>query len=420
MKTIKPLTDADCRNLKPDPTSKTPPRARDGFGLYLEVLPNGRRVWRFDYKRNNGTKTRATFGDYPAVTLAKARLMRDEARGQLAEGLDVNEHRARQAAAAIGAAQAGTFEVIAREWYAAEVANLSESYQASVARLLDRDVLPFIGKRPLADITPRELLDVFRRVKDRGAEETARRARVLAGQVFRYAIRTDRAENDPTLALRGEKRQTAKKHFAALTEPDDVARLMVAIHAYRGTPEVRGLVLLSALLFQRPGELRRMVWNEINLDRAEWRYTVTKTKTPHIVPLSVQAVAALRELQPLTDHQSVYRPDMPRYVFPSPKTRMRPASENAVRQALRNMGFTNDEMTAHGFRAMARSLLSEQGWKTDAIERQLAHKAAGPLGAAYDRASYLEERRLMMQAWADYLDSLRRGESKVTPIRRTA
>lgn len=419
MKTIKPLTDADCRNLKPSPGDKTPPRARDGYGLYLEALPNGRRVWRFDYKRPNGTKTRATFGEYPVMTLAKARQQRDEARGQLADGLDVNEHRARQEAAKEGAAQAGTFGVIARDWYAAEIAQKSESYQASVTRLLDRDILPRVGKRPLSDITPRELLDVFRPIKARGAEETARRARVVVGQVFRYAIRTDRAETDPTIALRGEKRQTAKKHFAALTEPDDVARLMVAIHSYWGTPEVQALVKLSAMLFQRPGELRRMQWSEINLDRAEWRYVVSKTNTPHIVPLSAQAVAVLRDLQPLTDRPSEHRPDLPNFVFPSPKTRTRPASENAVRQALRNMGFNNDEMTAHGFRAMARSLLSEQGWKPDAIERQLAHKASGPLGAAYDRAQFLDERRRMMQSWADYLDSLRTG-SNVVPIRRTA
>jgi integrase len=224
------------------------------------------------------------------------------------------------------------------------------------------------------------------------------------------------ADTDPTIALRGEKRRTPKRHFAAFTEPADVACLMQAIYGYKGTPEVRAALKLSALLFQRPGEIRAMQWPEIDLDAAQWRYIVSKTKTPHIVPLSAQAVEVLRELQPLTDHGLSLRPDAPRYVFPSPRSRMRPMSDNAVRSALRNMGFTNDQMTAHGFRAMARSLLAELGWKTDAIERQLAHKAAGPLGAAYDRAAYLDERKAMMQAWAEYLDALRERRN-VVPIR---
>lgn len=415
MRITKPLTDADCRNLRADPTGKTRPKAYDGGGLFLEAMPSGKRIWRMKYTAM-GRETKATFGEYPTVSLKRAREERETARGLLARGLDVNDHKAREHAARKGAAADGTFAAIAHEWFAAEIASLSSTYQASVSRTLERDILPFIGQRPIGDITPRELLGVFRRIKARGAEETARRARVMAGQVFRYAIRTDRAENDPTLALRGEKRSTSKRHFAAFTEPADVARLMHAIHDYRGTPEVRALVMLSALLFQRPGELRRMEWKAIDLDNAEWRYTVSKTKTPHIVPLSVQAVEVLRNLRPLTDRPSALRPDLPNYCFPSPRTRTRPASENAVRQALRNMGFTNNEMTAHGFRAMARSLLSEQGWRTDAIERQLAHKAAGPLGGAYDRAQFLDERRRMMQAWAGYLDTLR-GRRNVVPIR---
>jgi integrase len=278
----------------------------------------------------------------------------------------------------------------------------SDEYQFTVGRMLERDVLPYIGKRPTTEIKTRELIAVFDRIRSRGVEETARRARTIVGQVFRYAIRRGIAEQDPTQALKGERRVKPVKHFAAFTDPDDVARLMRAIYDYKGTPEVRAAHKLSALLFQRPGEIRQMQWTQLDFEAAQWRYVVNKTKrhtgASHIVPLPVQAVAILHELHPLTGHGLGLQPDAPRYVFPTPKTKLRPLSENAVRQALRNMGFTNDEMTAHGFRAMARSLLAERGWKPDAIERQLSHKAAGPLGAAYDRAAYLEERRAMMQA----------------------
>ncbi len=415
MRITKPLTDADCRNLRPKADAKSPARIYDGGGLYLEALPNGRKLWRLKYKAG-GRETRATFGEYPSIGLAAARRKRDEAKGLLADGLDINQQVARKRAAEAGGAALGSFGAIAEQWYAAEIEGKSETYKASVRRTLDRDILPYTGNRPLADITPRELLAVFRRIKDRGAEETARRARVNVGQVYRYAIRHDLAENDPTLALRGEKRQTPTRHFAAMTEPAEVGRLMQSIYVYKGTPEVRAMLKLSALLFQRPGEIRRMQWLELDLEGAQWRYVVSKTNTPHIVPLATQAVEILRDLQPLTDHGMSLRPDAPRYVFPSPRSRLRPASENAVRQALRNMGFTNDEMTAHGFRATARTLLAELGWKPEAIERQLAHKVAGPLGAAYDRAAYLAERKQMMQAWADHLDALRLRKN-VVPLR---
>lgn len=413
MRTTKPLTDTDCRNLKPKPAGKG--RVYDGGGLYLEATPSGRKVWRFAY-RFAGKENRTTFGEYPAITLATARRKRDEAKGLLADGVDVNEAAARRKAAEADEAAAGTFSAIAELWYADEIAPLSDNHKSRVRRTLDRDILPYIGKRSIRDLTPRELLSVFNRVKERGAEEMARRARTNVGQVFRYAIRRDLADSDPTVALRGEKRRTPKRHFAAFTEPADVAGLMQAIYGYKGTPEVRAALKLSALLFQRPGEIRTMQWPDIDLDAAQWRYVVSKTKSPHIVPLSTQAIEVLLELQPLTDHGLSLRPDAPRFVFPSPRSRLRPMSDNAVRSALRNMGFTNDQMTAHGFRAMARSLLAELGWKTDAIERQLAHKAAGPLGAAYDRAAYLDERKAMMQAWADYLDALRERRN-VVPLR---
>lgn len=416
----KPLSDVDCRNLKPDPTGETRTKVHDGGGLLLEALSTGRKVWRWKYAKPSGGESMATFGEYPAISLARARAMRADAIGMLSRGLDPNEERARREAVQSAEAAAGTFEAVMRAWAEDELANVSPTYRANSLKRLERHAVPYIGRRPLAEIHPVELVPLFDRIKATGKEETARRVRSLMGQMFRWAIRRGLCTIDPTQAFKGEKRTKPRGHFAALTDPADVRRLAVAVWEYRGTAEVCALSKLSMMLFQRPGELRAMQWPELDLDRAEWRYTVSKTKTAHIVPLPVQAVAILRELQPLTDRPSDYRPDLPRYVFPSPKTRTRPASENAVRQALRNMGFANDEQTPHGFRATARSLLAELGWKTDAIERQLAHKVAGPLGAAYDRAQFLEERRQMMQAWADYLDSLRHGESKVTPIRGRA
>lgn len=400
------LTETHIRNAK----SKAKPYKlpREG-GLFILVNPTGAKWWRFSY-RFGGREQQLSLGIYPAVPLSLARQRRDEARRQIAAGINPAELR-QEARTAATAAIEGPFEAVVARWKADEHAMCSEEYKRNVSRMLERDVLPYIGTRPVTEIKPKELIAVFDRIRARGVEETARRARTIVGQIFRYAIRRGLAEIDPTQPLRGERRIKPVKHFAAFTNPDDVTRLMRAIYEYKGTPEVRAALKLSALLFQRPGEIRQMQWPELDLEGAQWRYVVSKTKRhtgqSHIVPLPAQAVAILRELHPLTGHGLTSKPDAPRYVFPTPKTKLRPLSENAVRQALRNMGFTNDEMTAHGFRAMARSLLAERGWKTDAIERQLSHKAAGPLGAAYDRASYLDERKAMMQAWADYLDALR-------------
>lgn len=339
----------------------------------------------------------------------------------MAEGIDPSTQRRAEREVQV-AAEVSTFSGVVERWEADAMTVNSDEYRATVRRMLERDVLPYIGERPIAEIKTRELIAVFDRIRQRGVEETARRARTIVGQVFRYAIRRGIADYDPTQALKGERRVKPVKHFAAFTDPDDVARLMRAIYDYKGMPEVRAALKLSAMLFQRPGEIRQMQWTQLDLYAEQWRYVVNKTKrhtgASHIVPLPAQAVAILRDLHPLTGHGLELKPDAPRYVFPTPKTRLRPLSENAVRQALRNMGFTNDEMTAHGFRAMARSLLAEMGWKPDAIERQLSHKAAGPLGAAYDRAAFLDERKAMMQAWADYLDALRERRN-VVPLRAT-
>ncbi|WP_370306184.1 tyrosine-type recombinase/integrase [Sinimarinibacterium flocculans] len=400
------LTDTLIRNAKPkDRPYKLPREA----GLFALVNPNGAKWWRLAY-RFGGRELLLSLGTYPDVSLSTARQRRDEARRLIAAGVNPSDQR-REAREAAAVAALNTFSATVERWKADELAANSDEYQRNVARMLSRDVLPYLGGRPIAEIKTRELIIVFDRIRERGVDETARRARTIVGQVFRYAIRRGITEYDPTQALRGERRAKPVKHFAAFTDPADVAKLMQAIYGYKGTPEVRAALKLSALLFQRPGEIRQMQWSEIDFEAAQWRYVVSKTKRStaqsHIVPLPAQALAILRELQPLTDGGLSLKPDAPRYVFPTPKTKLRPLSENAVRQALRNMGFTNDEMTAHGFRAMARSLLAELGWKPDAIERQLSHKASGPLGAAYDRAAYLDERKAMMQAWADYLDRLR-------------
>lgn len=405
-----PLTDTALKSAKP---SEKPYKLPDGDGLYLDVSPTGRKVWRYDF-RFAGKRQTLTYGPYPDIPLASrvsasktlkgARQLHREARELLAAG--VNPCQAKKTAKRSAEdATANSFEALAWAWFNAQSKEWSQSYIASVMRILKTDVLPYIGSAPITSIKARDLIEVFKRMKNRGVHETARRARVMCGQVFRYAIQNDLAENDPTLALKGERRAKAKRHHAAFTEPADIARLMTAIKHYRGSPEVRAGLALSAYLFQRPGEIRTMDWRDIDIDAAEWRFTASKTKTPHLVPLPTQALVILREMKQLTGVPMSARPDAPHYVLPSPKTRLRPLSENGVRQALRTLGFTNDEMTAHGFRAMARSVLAEKGWNTDAIERQLAHKVAGPLGASYDRAQFLSERRRMMQFWADYLDA---------------
>lgn len=400
--------------IKAKPADK-PYKLKREQGLFLLVNPNGGKWWRFAYSFG-GKEKLLSFGTFPLVALPEARQRRDEARKLVAAGVDPSEHR-RNEREAKAVTDIGTFSAVVESWKTNALTKTSESYRQSVMRVFERDVLPYIGERPITEIKTRELVLLLDRIRERGLSETTRRARSVIGQVFRYAIRRGITESDPTYAMRGEKRIRPVKHFAAFTDPSDVARLMRAIYGYKGSPEVLAALKLSALLFQRPGEIRQMQWQHVDFEAADWRYVVSKTNTPHIVPLPRQALEILKDLFPLTGHALSLKPDQPRYVFPTPKTRLRPLSENAVRQALRNLGFTNEEMTAHGFRAMARSLLAERRWDRDAIERQLAHKPAGPLGAAYDRATFLDERRRMMQDWADYLDALRvQGDRAVTPV----
>lgn len=411
------LNDRACKNAKPRDTSY---RLSDGQGLYLEVMPNGSRYWRCKY-RFGGKEKRLALGVYPAISLKEARGKRDAARKQVANGVDPG---AAKRAAKAAQAGADSFEAIAREWLEQTAAKRVATTNTTIKARMEDDLLPWLGKRPIKDITAPELLATLRRVEARGSLIVAKRLRQIAGQVFRYAVATGRAERDPSGDLRGAlKSPGAERHHAALTTPAEVGGLMTAIDGYQGQFVTRCALLLSPLLFVRPGELRAAEWPEFDLDAAEWRIPAQKMKMrqAHIVPLSRQAVAILRELHPLTGNGIPTKPDAPRYLFPGARSRTRPMSNNTVNAALRRIGYTSDQMTAHGFRATARTLLAELGWKPDAIERQLAHKASGPLGAAYDRAQFLDERRKMMQAWADYLDKLREGEkNKVVPLFRSA
>lgn len=409
------LTPSAVQNAKPQ---AAPYKLRDERGMYLLVQPNGSRWWRMDYRRpGSGKRNTLSLGTFPDVSLKRAREKRDEARTLLADGIDPGEKRKAESTA-----NPDTFAAIAREWLSQTEAKRVESTNKTIRERMEADLFPWLGTRPIASITAPELLATLRRVEARGSLIVAKRLRQVAGQVFRYAVATGRAERDPSGDLRGAlKSPGAERHHAALTSPADVGELLRAIDGYTGSPITRAALLLSPLLFVRPGELRAAEWTEFDLDACEWRIPAAKMKmrAAHIVPLSSQAVAILRDLHPLTGGAIVGKPDAPRYVFPGARSRLRPMSNNTVNASLRRIGYTGEQMTAHGFRATARTLLAELGWMPDAIERQLAHKASGPLGTAYDRAQFLAERRKMMQAWADYLDSLRTNLN-VVAIKRKA
>ena len=402
-----PLTDTAIRTAKP--AEKTQ-KLFDGGGLYLEVAPAGGKWWRLKY-RFGGKEKRISLGVYPAVGLKEARDRRDEARKLLANDIDPGENRKAQKAAKVERA-ANSFEVIAREWFAKHSPGWATGHAAKIMGRLEKDAFPWLGSRPIAEINAPELLTVLRRVEARGALDTAHRVHQNCGQIFRYAVATGRAERDPSADLRCALPPAKGGNFASITEPAKVAELLRAMDAFKGTFVVRCALRLAPMLFVRPGELRRAEWAGFDLDKAEWRYFVTKTKTEHSVPLASQAVAILRELHPLTGHG--------RYVFPG-RDPQKAMSEAAVNAALRRMGYdTKTEITGHGFRAMARTILAEElHQKPEVIEHQLAHKVPDALGTAYNRTKFLKERRAMMQQWADYLDKIKAG-AEVIPIHGNA
>jgi len=372
----------------------------DGGGLFLQVTPAGGKWWRLKY-RFAGKERLLSLGTYPDTGLKDARERRDAAKKLLEAGVDPGaERKAVKATATENATN--SFEAVTREWFAKFSANLAPSHSLRIMQRFERDIFPWIGGKPIAELAtqPRDILQVLRRIEERGAIETAHRARSNCSQVFRYAIQTGRADRDPCADLRGAIPPANKEHLAAVTDPDKVGDLLRLMDGYHGDLIVRCALKLAPLVFVRPGELRNAQWADIDLETAEWKFLVTKTKTPHVVPLSRQAVEILRELHPLTGAG--------RYVFPSARSAERAMSDNAVLAAMRRMNIPKAEMCGHGFRAMARTLLDEVlHFPVDIIEHQLAHTVRDPLGRAYNRTQFIDDRRRMMQEWADYLDGLK-------------
>lgn len=409
------LTEITCKAAS-CPDDKPRVRLADAGGLYLEVTPNGAKRWFWKY-RFDGKEKRLSLGSYPEVKLKEARLARDDARKVLSQGSDpVQRRKIEKATARVNSAT--TFEKVAREFHGFKVKEWSEAHSTKWLRLQEVNLFPWIGPLPIAEITAPLLLEQLRRVEKRGKNETAHSLRQYAGQVFRYGMATGRCTQDPAHALRGALQAVIVKHMAAVLEPAQAGELLRAIDAYHGQPATREALLLSALLFQRPGNIREMEWAWVDLEGGMLTIPAASMKRtkqgkingrPHLVPLAPQAVECLKRMQ---SHSGSGR-----YVFPSLLTGERPMSDNTVNTALRRMGYTNSEMTAHGFRAMARTILGEH-LETDpeVIEAQLAHGKSGPLGMAYDRTTYIAQRRKMMLEWADYLDRLRLG-ADVIPLR---
>ena len=407
------LTDTECRKAV-CPAGRPRHRLTDGAGLYLEIAPSGSKRWFWKFYPD-GKESRLALGSYPDISLKAARQARDDARKTRQSGVNpAQQRKVDKLARTIN--NATSFESVARECHANKSGGWGETYAAKWIRGLEKDLFPALGSLPIASIKAPLLLAALRKVEARGVLETAHTLRMRAGQVFKYAVQTGRCDSDPAAALSGALKPVNVSHMAAVLEPSKVRDLMLDIDSYSGHLTTRVALGLSALLFQRPGNMRALEWGWIDLDAAMLAIPSADMKRrkhqkingrPHLVPLAHQALKLLLELQPLTGHG--------KYLFPSLLTGERCMSENTVRNALRRMDYSNDEMTAHGFRAMARTLIAEKltGVAQDVIEAQLAHVKSGPLSGAYDRAEYLDQRRTMMQAWADYLDSLRTGGTVV-------
>ncbi|MBT5107022.1 MAG: integrase arm-type DNA-binding domain-containing protein [Porticoccaceae bacterium] len=401
------LTDTKVRNSKP--TEKTQ-KLFDGNGMYLEISPKGGKWWRLKY-RFAGKEKRISLGVYPDTSLKDARTRKDEARKLLANGVDPSIARKAQKLQTFEAA-VNSFEAVGNEWLLKQKHRWSEVHFTKVTAMLEKNLFPWLGSRPISEITPRELLEVLRKIESRGALETAKRTKQVSGQVFRYAVATGRAERDPSQDLKEALAIPVKSHLSAVTEPKAIGPLLLALDGYEGTPTVRAALKLAPLTFVRPGELRNAEWDEIDWETNEWRIPAhkMKTKADHIVPLSRQALAVLQDIQPITGRGQ--------YVFPSARSARRPMSNNAVLSAMRSMGIDKDTMSGHGFRAMARTVLDEVlEYRVDWIEHQLAHAVKDVHGRAYNRTAHLEGRANMMQGWADYLDELRIKSDNVISFR---
>lgn len=409
-KRIVPLSDIQVRNAK---ATKF-----DGGGLYLLVTPTGGKLWRFKY-RYAGKGRLLSFGSYPEISLTDARQRRDDARKLLANDIDPGEVRKARKAAIVANSE-NDFEVVAREWHTKFAPTWSDSHAYWVLRRLEQYVFPAIGARPIADLKAPDILNVLRRI-EAVALETAHRVKFVIGQIFRYAVGSGRAERDWTSDLQGQLSPRSQKHHAAITDPKELAGLLRAIDGFTGTYTVKCAMQLSPLVFLRPGELRQAEWSEFDLENAEWNVPIERLKLKkrikedrkgerHLVPLSKQAVTILGELQALTGRG--------KYVFPCARSFLRPMSNNAINAGLRRMGFSKEEMTAHGFRATARTILDEVlEFPMDLIEHQLAHAVKDANGRAYNRTTKLPQRQKMMQAWSDFLYELK-SEAKVIPFKQ--
>lgn len=401
------LTKTKIKNAKTN-TNKTYKLA-DGKGMYLLIHKNGSKYFRLNYRFNGKEKTLA-LGTYPEISLEEAREKRDTAKKQITNGIDPCFERKIKK---IGAIE-NSFQAIALEWYEKRITGKSESHKKRTLGMMQNYLFPWLGNRPIAEIKTPELLLTLRILEDRGILNTAHRVLQISGQVFRYAIATGRAEYDISSALKGALAPAKAEHYAAITDPKEVRALLNAIDNYSGGFVVKSALKLSPLVFTRPGELRLAEWEHIDFEVKEWRYLVTKTNTQHIVPLSRQSLKILTDLQPLTGKG--------RYIFPNAKTPngSRAMSDGAVRTALRTMGFSKEVMSAHGFRALSRTIQDEVlGVRPDFIEHQLAHSVRDANGRAYNRTTHLPERHKMMQAWADYLDKLK-APAEVIPLQKTA
>jgi len=404
------LTDIAIRNAKP--TEKIQ-RLFDGSGLYIEISPKGGKWWRFRYYFA-GKEKRISLGVYPEVSLKEARVSVDSARKLLRGGVDPSAARKEKKLSIIRKHEA-LFKLVALQWHSKHKRNWSDGHADRVLGRIESNVFPYVGDLPISDITPQLLLAAIRKIEERGALDTAHRTLQNCGQIFRFAVAAGLVSRDVTYDLRGALSPVKSKHHASIIEPNKVGSLLRAIDAYEGNEIVRAALKLSPLLFVRPGELRNAMWDELDLEIGEWRIPAEKMKmrVPHIVPLSRQAIEIFAQLHPVTSR----RPSG--LVFPSARGQGRPISENTINIALRAMGYSKNEMTAHGFRSTASTLLHERGWQSHLIERQLAHSEKNKTKASYNFAEYLPERRKMMQSWADYLESLKFG-AEVVPFRRCA
>lgn len=402
------LTVTAVNNAKP---KDKPYKLSDEKGLYLFVQTSGSKLWRFDYRFLAKRKTLA-LGSYPDVTLADARARRDNARKQLANDIDPSESKKAVKASALKAGE-NSLEAVTREWAASYFKNKSSSHQERTLRRLELYIFPWLGKNPISEINAPQILDAVKRIEKLNKLETAHRTLQATSQVFRYAVQTGRALRDPCVDLRGALPATVVKHMAAFTEPKEIAELLRAIDGFTGSFTVQTALRLSPLVFTRPSELRTAKWSDIDLEANEWRYRVSKTNTMHLVPLSKQAAKLLADIHPLSGHG--------KFVFQGGHDPKKPMSAAAINAALKRMGYdTQQDITAHGFRAMARTILHERlNIDPYIIEHQLAHKVPDALGAAYNRTKFIEQRTAMMQAWADYLDELKAG-AKILPLKGVA